>query len=94
MRYRAFCDELRLKISPEQISFPCKIVFYIKMPDSWSDNKREKMKNNPHLSRPDFDNLVKGFFDALYENDSMAWSVWVEKRWGFKGKITVEKIGD
>lgn len=92
MRYRAYRDELRLKLKPEQLSFPCKVTFFIGMPDSWSNKKKSKMVGQPHLQTPDFDNLAKGFFDGLFEQDSHVWSVWVEKRWWTHGKIEIERM--
>lgn len=65
------------------------VVFFIPMPDSWSLKKKEKMNGTPHKSRPDIDNIVKGFMDALKEQDGDVWWIKAEKRYAFKGSILI-----
>jgi Holliday junction resolvase RusA-like endonuclease len=61
------------------------------MPDSWSKKKRVAMCGNPHQSRPDLDNLLKGLADAVYpEDDSMISSYGsIEKVWAEHGFIEI-----
>lgn len=88
MRYRAFCDEARLR----RIALPesgAEIVFQMPMPKSWSGAKRHRMDGQPHQQKPDVDNLLKALMDALFDDDCKVWSVAVSKVWGESGKITV-----
>nr|DAX05363.1 MAG TPA: Endodeoxyribonuclease RusA [Caudoviricetes sp.] len=88
MRYRAFCDEARLR----RIMLPesgAEIVFQMPMPKSWSGVKRRSMAGQPHQQKPDVDNLLKALMDALFDDDCKVWNVAVSKVWGESGKITV-----
>ena len=88
LKYRAYCDEVRLmvKSGPPQVS----VSFHMPMPKSWSKKKKERMDGTPHLNRPDLDNLVKAWCDALYPEDSVIWSIHATKFWSYKGSITYE----
>ena len=96
-RYRDYCDELRSKL-PEEMTHPnlnaeitdISIIFWMPMPKSWSKKKRKEMYLKPHQQKPDIDNLLKGWMDALYRNDQIIWKVQVEKRWHKVGNIQVK----
>lgn len=90
LRYRAYKDQLR----PFNITLPdsCKITFHVPMPESWSKKKREAFDGLPHKNKPDIDNLAKGLFDALFEDDAHIWSVWMEKRWAQTGGIEITTL--
>lgn len=95
-KYHAFCDELRLLLPLpmrrpmlDQKIHKLSITFYLPMPQSWSKKKKEKMCMKPHQQKPDIDNLLKAWMDALYRNDQVIWSVTMEKRWFEKGAIEV-----
>jgi len=64
-------------------------VYFIPMPDSWSNKKKEKMNGMPHESKPDTDNITKAIKDALKKDDSDVWWEKAEKRWAFKGSIII-----
>lgn len=91
VRYYAYCDLLREEWAnltsgaevPEKLS----LVFTIPMPPSWSNKKKSEMIGKPHQQRPDIDNLIKAFLDALCEDDSYVYSVKAEKYWGSQGAI-------
>jgi Holliday junction resolvase RusA-like endonuclease len=95
VKYHAFCDELRLawslqrdwKTVPEKIT----LIFYMPMSPSWSKKKSLMMDGQPHKQRPDIDNLVKAFLDALCEDDSYVWAIKAEKRWSSEPGIGVEE---
>lgn len=72
------------------------IAFFIKMPKSWSKKKRAEMDGRPHLQRPDLDNLIKAFKDALLEEDSQVFRYRDSfKLWSHTDKIEVTvKNGD
>jgi Holliday junction resolvase RusA-like endonuclease len=90
LRYRAFCDRVRLM----RIEVPpaCRVVFHIPMPASWSEKKRRDCVGQPHLSKPDLDNLQKALLDAVYEDDSCVWRIHAMKVWAREGAIEVEPI--
>ncbi|WP_318155968.1 RusA family crossover junction endodeoxyribonuclease [Citrobacter freundii] len=58
LRYRAFCDEVRLQgvELPESGSH---VTFMLPMPASWSKKKRAELNGKPHQAKPDFDNMMK-----------------------------------
>ena len=90
-RYFAFKDEVRLRrvMVPECNYW---ITFVMPMPPSWSESRKRAMDGAPHQAKPDKDNLEKGLFDAIYDDDSKVWHGGSEKRWGLTGKIIV-RIG-
>jgi len=89
MRYRAFCDELRSKFSPEAPETPIVLIFNLPMPKSWSKKKKIAMDGKPHLQRPDLDNLEKAWNDALHKEDSAVWNCWSRKFWSYTGSIEI-----
>lgn len=92
LRYRAFCDVARLL----RIDVPpaCRIVFHIPMPPSWTKKQRADNEGQPHLQKPDLDNLAKALLDAVYEDDSCVWRIEATKLWAREGAIEVEAISE
>ncbi len=90
LRYWAFKDKVR-ELGVE-LQSPCKITFYIAMPQSWSKKKRDEWNGKPHMNKPDLDNMVKGIFDAVFSEDAHMWSFTAEKYWAYEGSIGVEKL--
>lgn len=90
-RYWAYKDLLRT--FDIQLPVPYKITFYLPMPKSWSKKKKDEHFGQPHLQKPDKDNLEKALLDGLLDEDSHVWSGWAEKRWAFAGSIEIEPIG-
>lgn len=90
LRYWAFKDKCR--VHRVQLPQPCRVVFHMAMPKSWSAAKREHMDGQPHAAKPDLDNLIKGLWDAILKEDSHLSSVTAEKRWSLKPGIEVEKL--
>ncbi len=91
VRYRAYADELRLQAKQKgyKLEQTLYIKFYIPMPKSWSKKKKDLYQNEPHKQRPDIDNLLKAFMDALAVDDCFVWNVSAIKVWGFIGKIVI-----
>lgn len=91
LRYREFADELRKQCNEAEFVPPTEglsVTFWLPMPESWSQKKKDRMWAKPHQQKPDWDNLVKSVFDALLEDDSKVWSVnKIEKLWGYHGRI-------
>lgn len=90
LRYRAFCDEVRL----QGVSLPvsgCHVIFVIPMPTSWSRLKRVRYSGQPHQAKPDCDNMLKALMDAVYANDAHVWDCRITKIWGESGKIIIRE---
>lgn len=69
-----------------------KITFTVPMPSSWGKKKRKQMAGQPHQKRPDLDNFLKAFLDAIFEEDGHIWNVHAVKVWGEEGAILVEAL--
>lgn len=90
LRYRAFCDEVRLhKVQLPEDGFH--VTFILPMPSSWSKKKRQQFDGQPHQSKPDMDNLMKALMDAIYEDDAHIWDGRITKRWGETGQIIIRE---
>jgi len=89
LRYRAYRDTIEaLKIQiPDGGAW---IIFIVPMPASWSGKKKERHDGKPHQQRPDLDNYLKGFLDAIRRiDDSRVWDIHPTKLWGHKGQIII-----
>lgn len=64
-------------------------VYFMPMPDSWSEKKKERMNGFPCKVKPDTDNITKAIKDALKKNDSDVWWEKAEKRWAYRGSILI-----
>lgn len=89
MRYRAFCDELRLKFKKKDFT-GISLTFHIATPPSWSKKKAEAHIGKPHKQKPDIDNMVKSVLDALLvDGDEKVWKVCAFKVWSEKSGISI-----
>lgn len=90
-QYWAYKDLLKAEAYKKRykIKDTLRIKFFIQMPESWSKKKKKMMENKPHDSKPDIDNLLKGFLDCLMENDSKVYKVETSKYWAAKGYIEI-----
>jgi Holliday junction resolvase RusA-like endonuclease len=91
-RYFDYKDRLRAAWGDRPVQDILDIVFIIPMSQSWSKKKRSEMDGKPHQSKPDIDNLLKGFMDALLDDDARIWKVCVSKIWGYEGGIDIKEI--
>lgn len=89
LRYRAFADELRLKckLKGYELDSIMNVDFFLEMPKSWSEKKKQKMNGRPHRQRPDIDNLCKACMDALLKEDSAVYRIQASKYWAREGSI-------
>lgn len=90
-KYWEYCDVIRENVG--EIDYKPKSVFLIAiiaMPERWSIKKKKEMIFTGHQSRPDVDNIAKGFMDAVFKEDSTIHSIAVCKLWGEKGLIKYE----
>lgn len=92
MSYWKFCDELRKEWGTSEVPDRLSLVFHVPMPASWSEKKKKMMDGAPHQQRPDIDNFIKAFLDALCEDDSYVWTVRATKIWGREACIDVDVI--
>ncbi len=55
------------------------IYFFMPMPPSWSQFKKERLVGTPHIKKPDWSNLLKFVEDCgtgiIYKDDSLIYSV-------------------
>lgn len=74
-RYHAWRDSVHL-LCPEILIDPGHtLIFFFTPPKSWSRKKREAMLFQPHVVRPDVDNLIKAMLDAAHREDMHVWDV-------------------
>ena len=90
VRYFAYRDQVRAIAEEQGFTLPGQFYlwFQLPMPKSWSKRKKRAMFGEPCLSKPDTDNLAKGFFDCFGE-DKHVWSVQLTKTWHDAGRIVV-----
>lgn len=93
LRYRAYRDELRLRIPNDVDLNGAALCFGIPMPKSWSKKKRKEMCGRPHQQKPDLDNLLKGLLDALYINDETVHRLSdLRKVWANEGFVRIHQL--
>jgi len=61
------CGELGIENIPASIYT---LKFYFRMPESWSNKKKERMMGQLHQQTPDIDNIMKALFDSLQVQDN------------------------
>lgn len=92
-RYMGYRDELRKLWGASGLMIPeagMQLTFFRPMYKSWSDDRRREHWGMPSRRKPDTDNLVKGFIDALVEEDEHIWHLGEPaKYWGDAGWIEV-----
>lgn len=87
MKYHGFKDEVRE--AGIEIGLELDVEFYVPMPASWSDKKKDQMSDKPHMQKPDLDNFVKAILDAVLAEDCTVWKITAEKRWAYEGSILI-----
>lgn len=98
MRYRAFCDELRLKVtlvSNKTLAVQTGamiLTFGIPFAKSATKKFKEAHLNKPHQQKPDIDNLAKAILDALYTEDSHIHELHARKLWANEGYIVIDWV--
>lgn len=89
LRYFSYCQKLGAQnlIQKYHPAWSVDVRFTMPMPKTWSKKKREKMNGVAHQQKPDIDNLLKAFMDALMVEDKEIYEVHASKFWGDKGAI-------
>jgi len=96
VRYHRFKDALNAEVMSLNVpDLPGKLkslVFLVPMPKSWSVKKRNAMYGKPHEQRPDLDNYLKAFWDALCKEDGHIYCIegQLAKYWDHEGKIILK----
>lgn len=83
-RYNNYKVELLGEAKRKNFTVPASglhVTFYIPMPRTWSQKKKNLHHGFLMQSRPDLDNLVKAFFDALTPEDKFIANLTATKRW-------------
>ena len=94
LRYYAFKDEVNLQKGDFEFpEYGAEVWFFLPMPKSWSEKKKQEFNNQPHQQKPDIDNLGKALFDALLEEDCRIWSCKYVKIWHKKPGIVIRYHG-
>lgn len=88
------CFPLEVELIREIAMEPFKLEFYVSMPKSWSKKNKKAQNGKSCRGNPDVDNLLKGFLDAIFDQDKEVWSVWSEKYWAYEGSIIVYPINN
>ncbi|CAB4161376.1 Rus Holliday junction resolvase [uncultured Caudovirales phage] len=94
LKYWAYKDNLTslCNLNKFKLGNEFEVNFFIKMPESWSKRKKEKMNGKPHQSKPDKNNLTKALEDCLLGDDSGVWHTIETKRWAEEGSIHIRNI--
>ena len=75
-------------------------VYYMKMPKSWSNKKKERFNTQPHTNHTDLSNMIKLTEDALnkilWEDDQFITNIIAAKEWAYEGKtlLQIEVLDD
>jgi len=88
MRYWKFKDDLKAVVKGD-LEPIFDVTFYVPMPKSWSEKQKATMVNTPHQVKPDVDNYLKAFMDALCVDDSYVYDVHARKFWAEEGSIVL-----
>lgn len=80
LRYRAFRDECRIrKVWAPQPGDT--VIFFMPIPNSATQKRRDALHGTPHMQKPDVDNLKKALMDASYADDAHIWAIEPLKFW-------------
>ncbi|WP_407107289.1 RusA family crossover junction endodeoxyribonuclease [Rhodococcus aetherivorans] len=89
-RYEEYKEAIRLHLAGKyQLGPVVELEFHITVPKSWSKKRRAEQLGQPHQSKPDIDNLVKGFMDAFGYDDSHVHTITARKTWQESGAIRI-----
>jgi Holliday junction resolvase RusA-like endonuclease len=92
-RYNQYKVDLAATAKSKQFVIPpvgASITFFVPVPPSWSKKKKKQYHGTFHQSKPDLDNLLKAFMDALMKEDSHVHTIGrMTKIWGLHGHIKV-----
>lgn len=87
LRYRASCDELRLRNA--QLPHQYIVVVFRAMPATWTAKQRAERDGTPCLVKPDVSNLIKSLEDALHAKDQHIFDGRGRKLWGHTDRLII-----
>lgn len=90
-RYYRYKDELNRQAKIAGFKLPDKYVieFHLKIPEYWSKKRKNQLIGAPHQQKPDLDNLIKAFQDALECEDMQVYELKAKKLWSDTNLIIV-----
>lgn len=77
--YWAFKAHLIKHCKGVEVTGDIQLIFAMPIPKSLSKKKQKALVSTPHMKRPDMDNLLKGFQDAIFPEDGHVWRVQMQK---------------
>lgn len=90
LRYRDYADKIRAaangNVPKEEDILSVELFFFLPLPESVSQRKKNLLYGQTHRTRPDIDNLAKGVLDALFEQDYKIPRIEATKFYVQKGK--------
>ena len=98
-RYQTYKQQIALSSkqhfkTPSECPISVDMTFYMPIPSSWSQKKKDRMNGAVHRSKPDIDNLIKGVFDSLnkiaWKDDNQVFEVHSRKVYSFNPGIGFE----
>lgn len=84
VKYWEYADKLRTAAEEQGFklsSKPLILIFSLKMAKTWSKKKKAEKAGTPHDQKPDTDNLIKAFLDAMTDEDEAVWNIHGIKLW-------------
>lgn len=90
-KYMVFRNQLEwlLKEQNFELGYGIKIIFLLPFKKNWSKGQCELMRGQPHLEKPDADNMLKAFIDVACKRDEKVYNKDVHKFWWDRGLIVV-----
>jgi len=88
-RYWSYKEQLQSLLKGVEITPHFDVFFIMPMPKSWSKKKKRAYDGQPHQQKPDRDNLLKAFQDALLIEDKHIFLGRLGKFWGYEGQIVL-----
>lgn len=83
--------QAELKNAANELKVDVEIVFYMRIPSSYSKIRKTRLEGTPHTKKPDLDNLIKNLLDRgtgiLWTDDSRLSSIVAKKKWSEKPRI-------
>lgn len=94
-RYHEYQDMINIYRKDYELPNSFTVVFGMPFPKRINKTKRAQLLGQPHLQKPDVDNLLKAIMDTLKTEDQTVWHVDARKVWATgEGFISIEENED
>jgi Holliday junction resolvase RusA-like endonuclease len=83
-KYNDYKSSLSALVKQQRFTIPeqnVHMIFYIPVPKTWKEYKKNEMHMKLHQQKPDIDNLVKAVFDSIFSEDKYIADFRATKRW-------------